>query len=441
MAKTFLLARTPLWAALLLALAARAQPPASAAAAAKDIVIDRPAAAMLAPPSAQETVTAAALAELGLELLRQPGAQADGGGAAPANALVSPLSLAAALGLLQAGTAGSSARELDALLGRPGNGRRIFTAGLPALLEGLAPAGEAGGPLRMANRLWIDAGVLSAVPPDYAATVQQRFKADAAIVSFAQATAARRAINGWVAERTAQRIPELMPAGSLGPTTKLVLSNAIHFKSPWAQPFDAALTVPRPFKRADGALAVPTMIDERVVRQARVDGALLMELPFAGEQFSLLIGLPPEGQALSAFAGQMAGLDLAAWHAQLQPLRCRLELPKFSIAPASRPLKSALQTLGVKTVFGPAADLSPMLGRLGRSVHLDNVYQSAAIVIDEQGGEAAAATGAAVQAKSLAPLTPPVPACAVDRPFVFALMHRASGTPLFIGQLLDPGRP
>ena len=45
-------------------------------------------------------------------------------------------------------------------------------------------------------------------------------------------------------------------------------------------------------------------------------------------------------------------------------------------------------------LFGPDADFEPMLGKIGKGVALDNVYQSATIIIDEQGGEAAAATGA-----------------------------------------------
>ena len=76
-----------------------------------------------------------------------------------------------------------------------------------------------------------------------------------------------------------------------------------------------------------------------------------------------------------------------------------------------------------------------MLGQAGKSVMLDNVYQSATLIIDEQGGEAAAATGAAMMTKSF---SPPAPVCAVDRPFVFAILHRATGVPLFLGKVTDP---
>ncbi|MES2298056.1 MAG: serpin family protein [Pseudomonadota bacterium] len=385
---------------------------------------------------AHDSASAGALAELALDMLRQQSAAT---GNAQENAVVSPLSLAAALGMIHAGTSGAGAQELAKLMGSQSSGERFYSARLPAILDRLAKPGETGLPFVMANRVWVDKSVLPAIPPTYGAIVTDRFNADAAVLAFAQAGAARAEINAWVGRKTAGRIPELMPEGSVSPSTKLVATNAIHFKSKWFEPFDPQQTVPKPFHVGPGAAAkqVPTMVDERQVRIGTVDNISVFELPFAGEEYTLLLGMAPAGHTLNALETDLEGLDLASWSAQLKPTRCRLELPKFSIAPASVPLKPALQALGVKTVFGQDADFSALLGHAGKGVMLDNVYQSATIIIDERGGEAAAATGAAGAAKSF---SLPAPACAVDRPFIFAVMHRASGTPLFVGKVADPSQ-
>lgn len=384
--------------------------------------------------AAHDTATAGALAELALDMMRQQSAAT---GKAQVNSVVSPLSLASALGMVHAGTAGASARELAMLLGTASAGDRIYTARMPLLLDRLAKPAAAGSPFVMANRVWLDASVVPSVPATYAATVTDRFNADAAIVPFAQSATARQAINDWVAQKTAKRITELMPEGSITANTKMVVTNAIHFKSKWEQPFDAAKTVPKPFHvQPNGATKpVPMMVDERQVSLGTIDNIIVMELPFAGNEFSLMLGVPPAGHTLNAFETDLEGLDMASWSAQLKPTTCRLELPKFSISPVSKPLKESLQAMGVKTVFGPNADFAPMLGKAGKGVELDNVYQSATIIIDEQGGEAAAATGASASSKSF---SLPAPACAVDRPFIFAIMHRATGAPLFVGKVADP---
>jgi serpin B len=380
------------------------------------------------PAASPDELTPAALADLGLSLLRQSG---------PVNAVVSPVATAAALGMVHAGTAGAAEREIESLFGRHRPGVQPVKARLPALLKQIG-AGSAPSSFVMAGRVWIDTAVAPSVPAAYTQRMASRYQADAARLSFGQSEPARLQINTWTAQHTAGRVADLMPPGSISRATQLVLTSAIHFRSPWEQPFDAAQTEPRPFQTALGtSVPVPTLADERLVRQARVGGTQVYELPFASPVFALLIALPAEGSDVATLLKGASGLDLARWQAALQAQKCRFELPKFTIAPKAAPLKSALESLGVKTVFTNSADLRPMLGRTAHGVHLGELFQAAGITIDEQGGEAVAAAAATVQAKAL---VLPAPPCAVDRPFVFAVMHRPTGTPLFLGRVGDPSR-
>ena len=369
------------------------------------------------PAFAADDPVAAPLADLGQALLRQ---------APTSNAVISPVATAVALGLVQAGAQGAAEHEIEALLG----GARALRHDLPALIKQMQ---DHGSPLTMAARLWVDPAVSAAVPAAYSRRLASRWQADAARVPFTQAEATRTQINRWTAEHTAGRIAELLPPGSVSAATQMALTTAVHFRSEWDKPFDATQTVARAFKTAAGdSKPVPTMVDERAVLQARSDGHWVMELPFKAGGFALFVAVPDEGAApLAGFSGA----QLARWRAALQPLKCELALPRFALAPQSGSLKNTLQSLGVKTVFTTAADLRPMLGRQARQMHLDDVHHAAGITVDEQGGEAVAAAAATVRSKSLAL---PVPACAVDRAFAFALVHQASGTPVFVGRVADP---
>ena len=367
--------------------------------------------------------TAAALADLGLAMLRQSGS-------AP-NAVVSPLATAAALGMVHAGTAGAGEREIEALFGGRGTGAP-FKQRLPALLKQLG--GGTPSPFVMAGRVWLDPTVAPTVPAGFTQRLAQRYGADAQQVPFKNdAEGVRVQINNWTAKQTDGRIAELLPTGSVSSSTQVALTAAVHFRSAWDKPFDAALTETRPF--AGASQPVPTLSDDRAVMQARVGPAQVYALPFAGAAYALLLAVPGEGSSIDALLQTLNGSELARWQTALQPQRCALALPKFNIAPKATALKPMLEKLGVKTVFTTAADLRPMLGKGARGVHLDDVHHAAGITIDEKGGEAAAAAAATFQPKSLAL---PAPPCAVDRAFLFAVVHQASGTPLFLGRVGDP---
>lgn len=379
-----------------------------------------------APVTSADAGLVAAFGDLGLAQLRQPGAP---------NAVASPVALAAALGMVHAGTAGAAEQEIEALFGPRTTGPRAFKHRLPALLKQVA-AGPAPSPYVMAGRVWLDRSVAPAVPAGYTQRMATRYAADATRVSFKDSEAVRGQINSWTAEHTAGRITDLMPPGSISEATLITLSTAIHFRSAWERPFDASLTEPRPFTLANGEKKpVPTLVDERGVLQATVNGTQVLALPFAGAAYTLLVAQPAEGSNVEALLKGLNGAEIARWQAELQARKCQFAMPKFALTPKAAALRPLLESLGMKTVFTAAADMRPMLGRQARNTHLGEVFAAAGVRIDERGGEAVAAAAATVQSKSLAL---PSPACVVDRPFVFAIVHRATGTPLFMGRVGDP---
>lgn len=439
--------------AALLALSAGAQAPASSPtpdsapeAAEKRIVLDSapaaPAAlaAASAPPAQDaarpattplgDAIAAATLADLGLHLLRH---SPPGSAAADRNAAVSPLSVAAALALVHAGSGGATAAELAALVDPAVARGRFYNERLPGLWRALTV--PPGGPVTLASRLWARADVATAVPADYAGRMAQRFGATVGIFAGAAPEQARQDINAWVSGQTRGAIPQLLPQGSVKGSTKLVLANAMHFKSPWEQPFEPQATVPRPFATPDGVRSVPTMVSQRVVRRAVLDRMDVLELPFAVGGHRLLVAMPQAPETLAVAEARLGGSELASWSERLRPVTCRLHLPRFSVAPRVASLKAPLQALGVRQAFSDRADLKPMLGSAAVGTQLDEVFHAAGVDVDERGGEATAATAITMVAKSL---QMPAPDCAVDRPFLFAIVHGRTGVPLFVGRVTDP---
>ena len=366
------------------------------------------------------------MAELGLAMLRKTHP-------AQPNAVVSPLAATAALGLVHTGVAGAAEREIEALFGAA-TGHLALRQQLPQLLRDLQkPDADKNALLVLASRVWIDPSAAPAVPRATVQRLQKRWQADAKQVSFADAEPTREQINQWTATHTRGRVAELLGPGSVTPSTRLALTTALHFKSPWEKPFDATQTEPRAFRNSSGvSTQVPTLNDERGVHQATVEGTTVMALPFAGNAYTLLLAMPAQGGSTDTMLKAMKGDTMARWRAALLPKLCAFALPKFNIAPLAASIKPSLQQLGVKTLFSPQADLRPLLGRQARGAVVDDVMHAAGMAIDEQGGEAVAAAAVTVRAKSLAV---PLPACAVDRAFVFAVMHSATGVPVVMGKV------
>lgn len=420
--------------------------PAAASAPAGERIVPTPGASPAAPPPATQAASrapvartpvhdaalAASLADLGLGLLRE---QSLASGDAERNAVLSPLSLATALGMVHAGAGGPTRQEIATLLAPRAAGNRAFSTALPALIAAIGTPGKDAPALVSASRLWVDQQVARELPAPYRDTLAERYRADGQIVAFNKPEEARDTINQWIAKATGKKIEELIPAKGITPTTKVVVTNAVYFKSPWAEPFEPENTADRPFQLASGkSIPVKTMQATRSVRTGVVDNITVYELPFKGN-YSLMIGLPPAGHTLNALETDLDGVDIASWSGQLKPVQCELSLPRFRIDPASRSISANLQALGVRTAFTDKADFGPMLGNASAGAHLADVFHAAGITIDETGGEATAATAATVVSKSLA-LN--VRKCAIDRPFVFAITHKPTGAPVFMGKIANP---
>jgi len=360
------------------------------------------------------------------------------------NLLFSPHSISVALGMLYAGTAGTTKSEMQKVLHLEQSDADVASAynTLEQVLasRGTNASGTKGEPFRLeaANALWGQNGQRFLDP--FLDVLAQSYGAGVNLVDFARAPEqARVTINDWVSDETEQKIPELLPEGSIGPDVRFVLTNAVYFNAAWAAQFQSEATQPGTFTLVDGSTAeLPLMHEGLSTRYAEGTGWKATELPYSGGEVSMLLVLPDAGTFDAFQSGfdpkKLADIDAAL--ASATPETVALTLPRFEVrTPLS--LAGALTALGMPTAFTGGADLSGIDG--AHDLSIGDVIHQAYAKVDEEGTEAAAAT-AVIGVGSSAPTEPPPEPKHFDvrQPFLFGIRDDATGALLFLGQITDP---
>ena len=162
------------------------------------------------------------------------------------------------------------------------------------------------------------------------------------------------------------------------------------------------------------------------------EDAKLLELPYVGEQLSMIIILPNETSQLSMLEDELTASNLQSWLSGLREQFVDVNLPKFKITWGAYDLIRPLQALGVRKAFGGGADFSGMDGT--KNFRIGLLLHKAFVEVNEEGTEAAAATVAGVKLGGRLR----VRTFKADRPFLFAIRDNATGSILFLGRILDP---
>ena len=222
-----------------------------------------------------------------------------------------------------------------------------------------------------------------------------------------------------------------MPSGSVTADTRLVLASAIYFKGRWAARFDPARTRIAAFRTAGGEEAqVPMMSRSDTLRFAARGGAMLLELPYLGRDLSMILLLPERPDGLPELEARMSAAALEEWLAEARVARIEVSLPRFRFA-SSFTLPEALRAMGMPSAFDPqAADFSGIDG--ARDLFISAAVHKAFVEVNEEGTEAAAATGISVGTTSMPP------EFRADHPFLFLIRDRITGCVLFLGRVADP---
>ncbi len=353
------------------------------------------------------------------------------------NLIVSPYSISTALAMVYGGARGETekqiAQALNLALGQ--DKLHLAFAELQASLNQIQTKEQVR--LHIANSLWPQ----QTYPflDTYLDLVRQTYGVNIAPVDYKTAReAARQQINGWVEQETASKIKDLLEPGSLNPLTRLVLVNAIYFKGNWALPFDKAQTRQDLFyPNGSESIEIPMMTQLKDFRYGERDQLQVLELPYTGLDLSMLILLPKKKDGLSNLEKTLNVKNLQQWTQSLARRKVNVFLPRFKIE-AQFDLETTLKDLGITDAFSPAkANFSGMDGKsnwlyIGAAVH------KAFIEVNEEGTEAAAATGITIGVTSIAPSRPKPVEFRADHPFMYIIRDNQTKSILFMGKVTDP---
>jgi serine protease inhibitor len=348
------------------------------------------------------------------------------------NVFLSPLSASLALGMTMNGARGPTQDGMRGVLGFGNMELADVNEAYRALIDLLVRL-DRGVDIRIANSIW----ALQGFPfhEDFYDTARRYFDAEVSTLDFARPDAAAT-INRWVAQKTGNRIEEIVEA-PIPRDVVMYLINAVHFKGDWRVRFERGLTADAPFRRPDGSQATVPMMQQRAELLHHYDAAAavdVVELLYGRGAFAMTIVLPAAGVDVDDVIADLDAVQWRNWLDGLQERQLQFAMPRFRLEYETL-MNEPLVTLGMGVAFGraPGTDFRG-LSPLGLELFITNVRQKTFVDVNEEGTEAAAATSVEI-GRTSGP-----PSVTVDRPFLLAIRERFSGTILFIGKVGDPAQ-
>jgi serpin B len=355
-------------------------------------------------------------------------------GAREGNLFFSPYSLSTALAMTYAGARGATAAQMADALHFPPDSNRLHPlfADLQQRLNAIQSEGDVR--LHSANALWIEKTY--SILPDFLDTNRTFYNAGVFQADFVHQTESTRLeINQWTADKTNDRIPELIPPDILTELTRMVLTNAVYFFGEWASPFNPEATRDADFfVTPDSPVQAPLMYKTGRFGYAEDESCQALEIPYKGGDLAMLILLPRRKGGLAGLEKTLGPAKLSRLSTDLKTIDVRAFVPRFKQT-GTFSLEEALGSLGMIDAFTRDADFTGMEPR--GELFVSTVCHQAFVSVDEAGTEAAAATAVVMALKAAMPLGEP-PTFRADHPFIFLIRDIKTGTVLFLGRLVNP---
>ncbi|PIU20655.1 MAG: hypothetical protein COT18_01125 [Elusimicrobia bacterium CG08_land_8_20_14_0_20_59_10] len=354
--------------------------------------------------------------------------------AKPGNLFFSPYSMYTAFAMAHEGARGRTASEMEKVFGFPA-AMPAARASLGVLAKDLAAAAK-GAEFVQANAFWAQQDYKFL--PAYTRALKNNYGAEARSADFKTTTEkARKAINSWADKKTKGKIQDLFAEGALNSLTRLVLVNAVYFKGAWQGSFDKEMTMEADFTLNSGdkiKTKLMTFGENPRLEYGETAEAQLLRLPYKGGTLAMLIALPRDKEAMGKLEKKLSAEQLEAMRKALAPQKVKVYLPRFTFSSGFQ-LNGPLAQLGMPMAFTDAADFSGMDGT--RKLFIQKAVQKAFVEVNEEGTEAAAATGVAMGLKSM---DFDFAMFRADRPFLFFIEDVKTGALLFMGRLEDPSK-
>jgi serine protease inhibitor len=347
------------------------------------------------------------------------------------NVFFSPYSISTAVAMTYEGAKGKTAQEMQSVFQFPADSVSRRSA-FASIYNEINKDGK-NYKLSTANALWAqkDYPFLA----DYLKTTENYYGGKVTNMDFvAEPEKSRLIINKWVEDQTNNKIKDLLSPGDIHDMTRLVLTNAIYFKGKWHLQFEKKDTEERDFKISPQSTIKTQMMklqgEKALFNYAENDNYQMIELAYQGDEVSMVIVLPVENSDATTSIDEQSFNELKA---SMKKQKVNVFIPRFKFE-TKYMMADDLKKLGMPTAFDSSqADFSGMTGN--DDLYIDKIIHQAYIDVNEEGTEAAAATGIAMAGKAM-PSEPII--FNADHPFMFVIQQKSNGNILFMGRVNDP---
>lgn len=347
------------------------------------------------------------------------------------NIMISPLSVSMALSMTLNGAEGETFDAMRKTLKMSGLDLDEINDGYKSLIKLLVEL-DPEVTLKVANSIWHDDEFL--VKQEFLDRLIEVFGASIEDMDFKDPASVNR-INDWVNTNTEGLIEKIID--EIPDDMVMYLINAIYFKGNWLYKFDEKDTRIDDFYLENGEKKeVDMMIQSDRFATYFSEQVHMIELPYGDSLFSMTVLMPAdERQPLDQFISEsVTSENLNRWRSDLRtPLqKIPVQLPKFEMKYEIK-YNDILKAMGMEIAFDAySADFSGIADMSPQNLFISEVKHKTFIRVDEKGTEAAAVTSVGMMPTSMPQ------SMIVNRPFVFIIHERESGTNLFMGKVMNP---
>lgn len=344
------------------------------------------------------------------------------------NYMVSPLSVAIALGMTYNGADGATKTAFEETLGLAGFTRHEINAIHGKLIEHLLKV-DPKVKFEIANSIWVNKNYT--LMTEFADSNAFYYNAEINSMDFYNGEAVD-IINGWVSDKTHEKITEVL--NEIPPATVMYLINALYFYGSWQYEFDKEKSAPMDFKLKNGSTEqVDGMIMTASLPISFTDKFTAIELPYGEDKFSMMIMLPKEGYDVDDVIDEMSVNSWDSWTENLNLTNLTLKMPKFKYEFKTL-LNDHLSNMGLGVAFGGGAEF-PLMVEESNDLFISRVIHKTFIDVNEEGTEAAAVTVVEIRETSIGDDL----IININKPFIYVIREKTSGALVFMGKVGRPG--
>ena len=347
------------------------------------------------------------------------------------NIFCAPLSISSALSIPYLGSRNLTKKQMEkALYYSPDQARNLSS--YKTLIDQLKDANTEKTSIEFSNSMWIDKE--HPFKSNFLQACNRNCKEDLHKVDFSKnANENRKMINNLVAEKTNNKIQDLIPVNAINLYTKFVITNAVYFSGTWKHSFDRSLTSTNDFQTGLSEYVPTNFMKKKKSAHNYYENEQekVIELPYEDGNVSMLVILPKKKLGLRTLEKNLNYKTYKRWLKSLEQRDVVLTLPKFRLSKAYR-MKRHLRKLDLKEPFTDQANFS---GMTPQSIKISDVLHKTFIEVNEKGTRATVATGLIGTVKGV---TKPIVQFHANHPFLYIIKDNRNDVILFMGRVNKP---